>query len=258
MNYVYTTIDKAKVVAQVVTDSSSPTSNSDILSLNVGGTIFQISRRSILKYSNTYLGRLIRDFNQQHGIKPRQIIFISADPTIFQYVLDYYHYDQNVVWPNNDPILQERLRLIYNRFDIPNSNVQPPLHIQKFGIAIRTVIHNSFIQGINILTLAIGTLASNGVVQERNKIMMFSNLVPVVSIDLLLSVEQKSLIPSIYTNSPQKLIENITQNCSPYKNSDIRKNRDRVSLLLTSISTGLIIGDTGVACILLYFRSIGE
>jgi hypothetical protein len=75
--------------ASAATTSSSDSGNLDaVVTLNVGGTLFCTTRRTLRNVSSSVLGRMFGgEFKEPDGIP-----FVDVNPSRFSYILDYYRY----------------------------------------------------------------------------------------------------------------------------------------------------------------------
>ena len=60
-----------------------------VVHLNVGGTLFQVSRSTLELYKDTMLYRLISQRWNQESRNPNEPLFIDRNGVRFQYVLDW-------------------------------------------------------------------------------------------------------------------------------------------------------------------------
>jgi hypothetical protein len=60
----------------------------EIIHFNVGGTLYDVARETLLKFENTMLATLVSD--KWRISRKEEIIFIDRDGERFKYILDWY------------------------------------------------------------------------------------------------------------------------------------------------------------------------
>ncbi|KAI9095216.1 BTB/POZ protein [Phlyctochytrium arcticum] len=73
-----------------------PHSVSEVLTLNVGGSLFQTFRSTIERFPRSLLAKLIEHDRYSYALNPRdgsRMFFVDRDPRFFHIILDFYRMD---------------------------------------------------------------------------------------------------------------------------------------------------------------------
>ncbi|PRP73936.1 hypothetical protein PROFUN_08129 [Planoprotostelium fungivorum] len=88
--------------------------------LNVGGSRFEVSKATLLKYPNTLLGSI-----DQLQAEPDGVYFFDRNPKVFEIILDFYRTGKLMI-PSDVPMdkVKEELAFFSIRFDEEDSDTQ--------------------------------------------------------------------------------------------------------------------------------------